>query len=355
MVIYKKKANFNRKLTATIIACFATMMFVSCSYNLDGEKLNAMPEGRAKDSLMFLKDHSVTYGTVLYAVKDTVYLMSEPARKATSTVIATSGDVFMVIGRKSVDFGQRSHYSKEVIPEDAILFEITGKSGKIRQAYLKADEMYGNLAPKIWTEKSTEKWKKIIMTGLAVSLALMIFYFIGFRIYRYICRKRNREAMEPGSISIAVYNGFALLLGILIAVYTFVPELLHRLYYNPDIFSNWSNHNILIRLIPVFLIGMLLSAVATAVEVKIRTKCRGFWYLIPLLGQFAFGVTLVLLTVVLIRLIYIAVIAIVALFVLGGKSGALNQKMGRTVGYTHDGRPIRDDTVLGQNMVQKRQ
>ena len=332
-----------------LIGISAMMLFSSCSYNLDGEKLRAMPEGREKDSLMLLRDHSVTYGTVLYAVKDTIYFMPKPEHKAKSTVVATSADVFTVVDRKNIAAG--TLYNTPMT-EDIILFEIIDESGKSRQAWLKADEMYGNLAPKVWAEKGAERSiRGIMLMGLVVSFWLMIFYFIGFRIYKYICRKRKREPMEMGSISIGVYNGFAILLGVLIAVYTFVPELLHRLYYNPNIFANWSNHNILIKLIPILLIAMLLAAVATAIEVKIRTKCRGFWYLIPLIGQFAFGITLVLLIVVLIRLIYIAVIAIAALFVLGGKSGALNQKMGRTVGYTSDGQAIRDDSVLGQNMV----
>ena len=221
-------------ISLAILGLSTMMLFSSCSYNLDGEKLRAMPEGREKDSLMFLRDHSVTYGTVLYAVKDTVYFMPKPEHQAKSTVVATFADVFTVVDRKNIDAGILYNTS---ITEDVILFEITDESGESRKAWLKADEMYGNLAPKVWAEKGTERSIRGIMAmGLVVSFWLMIFYFIGFRIYKYI-------------------------------------------------------------------------------------------------------------------LIYIAVIAIAALFVLGGKSGALNQKMGRTVGYTSDGQAIRDDSVLGQNMV----
>lgn len=325
-----------------LIGLSVTMLFSSCNYNLSSEKLAEMPEGREKDSLMFLKDYGVSYGKILYAMKDTVYLLPQPDYNAKSTVVTTSNDVFKVVDRKIVTAKPGDVYKVvkgqnvvkerilQPIEKELIHIEITDENEKVSSAWLKAEDLRDNLGPAFMMKANYKKTQKTAIIIIIILGVMAVLTFIGLKIYNVVCRKRNITPIKFGSVFGAVYIGFGVLLGILTLVAMFNPEWWQQIYYNPHILGNWANLNTFERMGTVFFIGMVVFAVVMIVDVVLRT--RNIWCIFTLLGQLAMGIVIPLIIMYLGVIIFIIVMTLVPIIgflfvgIVGSKTGALQTK-----------------------------
>jgi hypothetical protein len=239
----------------------------SCSYHLP-DSYDTMKNGRAKDSITYLYNYHITYGTTLFAT-DTINLFTR-ARKQTPSVIATQGDTLTVLNFRSITKNKKKE------EEVWALVTVCGIT-KHFTAWLPATELTSFTIPNRWTRhvlpiallQRESSFKSYAL--YLISFAALLLFGLAYALTALVQKKYKKNAAN----NIAVYLWcISLIFGII-----FMQSLLyaddnplHHFYYNPNIFA-WEELPFLVILL-IVLFAAIIIVIAVA---SIRAFCKFKW------------------------------------------------------------------------------
>ena len=365
----KQPSSTRRKQTAKAVILFflGISVLCSCQRGIDITKIEAMPEGAAKDSAMLYYYQGVRPGdfvTVKKSTKDElneindsaipIYLTTSAEVKRDQDLNVTNkvcqifrGDTLQIVGGydKSLSrekFMQKTDYSHAVIVK-AI------KNGKtVGEGWCDAG-MFNPLQ---------HNWAIVFYQPQDVLALLFIFggaFFLVFLLWKLIywlvvskIRKNVCFYQRDKIYFKAIYLIVSALVGLFIFYVDYNEDLVSSLKFNPDFFAHFSEYPFMLKLLPLMILLWIASTIGMMWEMIKKFKT---WWLIYFPGIWSIGFLIIALIFATSWLIYfilptVVAFAIMALVKDSSFVKAMDNSSGKSskpvLGYNAQGQPVRE-------------
>ena len=366
----KQPSSTRRKQTAKAVILFflGISVLCSCQRGIDITKIEAMPEGAAKDSAMLYYYQGVRPGdfvTVKKSTKDElneindsaipIYLTTSAEVKRDQDLNVTNkvcqifrGDTLQIVGGydKSLSrekFMQKTDYSHAVIVK-AI------KNGKtVGEGWCDAG-MFNPLQ---------HNWAIVFYQPQDVLALLFIFggaFFLVFLLWKLIywlvvskIRKNVCFYQRDKIYFKAIYLIVSALVGLFIFYVDYNEDLVSSLKFNPDFFAHFSEYPFMLKLLPLMILLWIASTIGMLWEMI--KKFNTWWLIIYFPGIWSIGFLIIALIFATSWLIYfilptVVAFAIMALVKDSSFVKAMDNSSGKSskpvLGYNAQGQPVRE-------------
>ena len=366
----KQPSSTRRKQTAKAVILFflGISVLCSCQRGIDITKIEAMPEGAAKDSAMLYYYQGVRPGDFVIVKKSTkdelneindsaipIYLTTSAEVKRDQDLNVTNkvcqifrGDTLQIVGGydKSLSrekFMQKTDYSHAVIVK-AI------KNGKtVGEGWCDAG-MFNPLQ---------HNWAIVFYQPQDVLALLFIFggaFFLVFLLWKLIywlvvskIRKNVCFYQRDKIYFKAIYLIVSALVGLFIFYVDYNEDLVSSLKFNPDFFAHFSEYPFMLKLLPLMILLWIASTIGMLWEmIKIF---KTWWLIIYFPGIWSIGFLIIALIFATSWLIYfilptVVTFAIMALVKDSSFVKAMDNSSGKSskpvLGYNAQGQPVRE-------------
>lgn len=366
----KQPSSTRRKQTAKAVILFflGISVLCSCQRGIDITKIEAMPEGAAKDSAMLYYYQGVRPGdfvTVKKSTKDElneindsaipIYLTTSAEVKRDQDLNVTNkvcqifrGDTLQIVGGydKSLSrekFMQKTDYSHAVIVKAT-------KNGKtVGEGWCDAS-MFNPLQHNwaIVFYQPQDVLALLFIFGGAIFLIFLlwklIYWLIVSKIRKNVCFYQRDKIYFK-----AIYLIVSALVGLFIFYVDYNDDLVNSLKFNPDFFAHFSEYPLMLKLLPVMVLLWIASTIGMLWEMIKKFKTG--WLVIYFPGIWSIGFLIVALIFATSWLIYfilptVVAFAIMALVKDSSFVKAMDNSSGKSskpiLGYNAQGQPVRE-------------
>ena len=366
----KQPSSTRRKQTAKAVILFflGISVLCSCQRGIDITKIEAMPEGAAKDSAMLYYYQGVRPGDFVIVKKSTkdelneindsaipIYLTTSAEVKRDQDLNVTNkvcqifrGDTLQIVGGYDKSLS-REKFMKKTDYSHAVIVKAIKNGKTVGEGWCDAG-MFNPLQ---------HNWAIVFYQPQDVLALLFIFggaFFLVFLLWKLIywlvvskIRKNVCFYQRDKIYFKAIYLIVSALVGLFIFYVDYNEDLVSSLKFNPDFFAHFSEYPFMLKLLPLMILLWIASTIGMLWEMI--KKFKTWWLIIYFPGIWSIGFLIIALIFATSWLIYfilptVVAFAIMALVKDSSFVKAMDNSSGKSskpvLGYNAQGQPVRE-------------